>query len=155
MRFGIGRINELGEACKSLGLKRPLFITDQDLAELDITKNAHDIIRLSGLDVDLFSEVAPNPDEKHLTLGLQRFREGRHDGVIAFGGGSGIDLGKLIGFMVGQQRPIWDFEDVGDWWKRANSAGIAPIVAVPTTAGTGSEVGRAGVLVNSETCNQS
>ena len=99
----------------------------------------------------LFSDVDPNPNEKNLTAGITAFREGNHDGVIAFGGGSGLDLGKLIAFMVGQDRPVWDFEDVSDWWTRAKSDAIFPIVAIPTTAGTGSEVGRASVLTNSIT----
>jgi hypothetical protein len=99
----------------------------------------------------MFSEVDPNPNEKNLEAGIRAYREGGHDGVVAFGGGSGLDLGKLIAFMAGQTRPVWDFEDIGDWWTRADAAKIAPIIAVPTTAGTGSEVGRAGVLTNSET----
>jgi len=92
--------------------------------------------------------VKPNPVESNLTAGIEVFKKGKHDGVIAFGGGSALDLGKLIAFQAHQTRPVWDFEDIGDWWTRANADKIAPIVAVPTTAGTGSEVGRAGVVTH-------
>ena len=102
----------------------------------------------------VFSDVKPNPVESNLTAGIAAFKKGKHDGVIAFGGGSALDLGKLIAFQAGQTRPVWDFEDIGDWWTRADADAIAPIVAVPTTAGTGSEVGRAGVITNEATPHQ-
>ena len=151
VKFGPGRIKELGEACLSLGIRNPLLVTDKVLAQLDITQNALDILKFSGFAGAVFSDVDPNPNELNLELGLNVFRNGNHDGVIAFGGGSGIDLGKMVAFMAGQKRPVWDFEDIGDWWTRADSEAISPIVAVPTTAGTGSEVGRASVITNSQT----
>jgi 4-hydroxybutyrate dehydrogenase len=151
VKFGPGRIKELGEACLSAGIRNPLLVTDKVLAQLDITQNAVDILKSSGFEGVVFNDVDPNPNELNLELGLNAYRKGNHDGVIAFGGGSGIDLGKMVAFMAGQKRPIWDFEDVGDWWARANSEAIAPIIAVPTTAGTGSEVGRASVITNSQT----
>jgi alcohol dehydrogenase class IV len=132
-------------------MKRPLLVTDRGLAAMPITQNALDILDAAGLGRAIFSDVQPNPDDKNLDAGVKAFKDGGHDGVVAFGGGSGLDLGKAIAFMVGQTRPVWDFEDVGDWWTRASVEGIAPIVAVPTTAGTGSEVGRASVITNSET----
>ena len=149
--FGTGRISELADACKSAGMERPLLVTDRGLANLPITQNALDILEKAGLGRAMFSEVDPNPNELNLEAGLKVYWHGNHDGVVAFGGGSGLDLGKLIAFMSGQILPVWDFEDIGDWWTRAEADKIAPIVAVPTTAGTGSEVGRAGVLTNSET----
>nr|WP_272211664.1 iron-containing alcohol dehydrogenase [Marinicella sp. W31]MDC2877554.1 iron-containing alcohol dehydrogenase [Marinicella sp. W31] len=151
IRFGAGRITELAQACKSLGMTNPLLVTDKGLANLPITQNALRILADGGLDTALFSDVDPNPNENNLADGIAAFRNGGHDGVIAFGGGSGLDLGKLVAMMAGQTRPVWDFEDIGDWWTRADAYAIAPIIAVPTTAGTGSEVGRAGVLTNSET----
>lgn len=151
IRFGAGRISELVEACEAVGMKRPLLVTDRGLANLPITQAALDQLDAAGLGRGLFSEVDPNPSEVNLDAGVGVFKAGNHDGVIAFGGGSGLDLGKLIAFQAKQTRPIWDFEDIGDWWTRADADAIAPIVAVPTTAGTGSEVGRAGVLTNSET----
>ncbi len=151
IRFGPGRIQELGEACLELNIKNPLLVTDKGLAGLDITENAVNILKSSGFEGRVFSDVDPNPNEINLEAGIIEYQKGNHDGVIAFGGGSGIDLGKMIAFMAGQTRPIWDFEDIGDWWTRADSKVIAPIVAVPTTAGTGSEVGRASVITNSET----
>ncbi|MET3601973.1 iron-containing alcohol dehydrogenase [Martelella mangrovi] len=151
IKFGAGRIAELTDACKSLGMTNPLLVTDKGLASLPITQNALDILSGSGLDCALFSDVDPNPNEKNLAAGIAAYKAGGHDGVIAFGGGSGLDLGKLVAMMAGQSLPVWDFEDIGDWWTRADADAIAPIVAVPTTAGTGSEVGRAGVLTNSET----
>ncbi|MCB1518563.1 MAG: iron-containing alcohol dehydrogenase [Hyphomicrobiaceae bacterium] len=151
IRFGTGRISELADACKSAGMERPLLVTDRGLANLPITQNALDILEKAGLGRAMFSEVDPNPNELNLEAGLKVYWHGNHDGVVAFGGGSGLDLGKLIAFMSGQILPVWDFEDIGDWWTRAEADKIAPIVAVPTTAGTGSEVGRAGVLTNSET----
>src|SRR5690625_2599011 len=151
VRFGAGRISELPEACKAAGISRPLLVTDKPLADLPITAQVLDIMEGAGLGRAIFTELDPNPNEKNLEAGLEVYREGNHDGVIAFGGGSPLDLGKLIAFMVGQKRPVWDFEDIGDWWTRADADAIAPIIAVPTTAGTGSEVGRASVITNSQT----
>lgn len=151
VKLGRGRISELAEACKSLGMKKPLLITDRGLATMAITTTALDILEEAGLGRAIFADVDPNPNEKNLEAGVKAFRDGGHDGVVAFGGGSGLDLGKCVAFMVGQTRPVWDFEDIGDWYTRASVEGIAPIVAVPTTAGTGSEVGRASVITNSVT----
>ena len=151
IRFGAGRIAELGEACAQAFIARPLLVTDRGLAALSVTQRALDAMEAAGLGRAIFSEVDPNPTDRNLAAGLEVYRAGGHDGVIAFGGGSGLDLGKMIAFMSGQTRPVWDFEDIGDWWTRADSDGIDPIVAVPTTAGTGSEVGRASVITNSDT----
>lgn len=148
IRFGAGRITELAEACLAHAIRRPLLVTDAGLAQAPITLDALAGLRAAGLDAALFSDLKPNPVEANLNAGLLAYRDGGHDGVVAFGGGSGLDTGKLIAFMSGQSRPIWDFEDIGDWWTRADPDGIAPIIAVPTTAGTGSEVGRAGVLTD-------
>ena len=150
IRFGAGRIKELPAACAEAGITRPLLVTDRGLAELPITAAALDILEASGLGRGLFAEVDPNPNERNLTAGIEAFRAGGHDGVVAFGGGSGLDLGKMVAFMSGQTRPVWDFEDIDDWWTRADADAIAPIVAVPTTAGTGSEVGRASVITNAK-----
>ncbi|MGO4481109.1 iron-containing alcohol dehydrogenase [Rhizobium pisi] len=151
VKLGRGRIKELADACKSLGIRKPLLVTDRGLASMAITKNALDILEDAGLGRAIFADVDPNPNEKNLEAGVRAFKDGGHDGVVAFGGGSGLDLGKCVAFMAGQTRPVWDFEDIGDWWTRASLEGIAPIVAVPTAAGTGSEVGRASVITNSET----
>ena len=151
IRFGAGRISEIAEACTIAGIKNPLLITDRGLSNLDITLKTLDFLELAGLGRSMFADVDPNPNEKNAAAGIKAYRDGGHDGVIAFGGGSGLDLGKLVAFMAGQTRPLWDFEDIDDWWTRANEHAIAPIVAVPTTAGTGSEVGRASVITNSET----
>jgi len=151
IRFGAGRISEIPEACATAGIKKPLLITDRGLASMDITSKTLDFLDAAGLGRSMFSDVDPNPNEKNAAAGIEAYNSGGHDGVIAFGGGSGLDLGKLVAFMAGQTRSLWDFEDIGDWWKRADSSAIAPIVAVPTTAGTGSEVGRASVITNSET----
>jgi len=151
IRFGAGRISEIPEACATAGIKKPLLITDHGLACMDITSKTLNFLEAAGLGRSMFSDVDPNPNEKNAAAGIEAYNSGGHDGVIAFGGGSGLDLGKLVAFMAGQTRSLWDFEDIGDWWKRADSSAIAPIVAVPTTAGTGSEVGRASVITNSET----
>ncbi|NOE25150.1 iron-containing alcohol dehydrogenase [Ruegeria sp. HKCCD6157] len=151
IKFGAGRIRELPEACAATGMKKPLLVTDKGLADLPITSATLDIMEAAGLGRGLFSDVDPNPNEKNLEAGVAAYNAGGHDGVIAFGGGSGLDLGKMVAFMAGQTRPVWDFEDIGDWWTRADANAIAPIIAVPTTAGTGSEVGRASVITNSET----
>ncbi len=151
MRFGAGRISEIADACAAAGISKPLLVTDKGLADLPITQSTLDLLEAAGLGRAMFSDVDPNPNEKNVEAGLAVYREGGFDGVIAFGGGSGLDLGKTLAFMAGQTRPLWDFEDIGDWWTRADPAGIHPIVAVPTTAGTGSEVGRAGVITNSVT----
>ena len=151
IRFGAGRIVEIVDACKTVGITKPLLITDRGLAKLDITVRTLDLLSKAGLGRSIFSEVDPNPTEINATAGIKMFIEGKHDGVIAFGGGSGIDLGKLVAFMIGQKRPIWDFEDIDNWWTRAETNKIMPIIAIPTTAGTGSEVGRASVITNSQT----
>ncbi|WDZ75321.1 iron-containing alcohol dehydrogenase [Ensifer adhaerens] len=149
IKFGAGRIKELADHCKAAGMKKPLLITDRGLAPMAITQNALDILSAAGLGRAIFADVDPNPNDVNLEAGVKAFKDGGHDGVVAFGGGSGLDLGKCVAFMAGQTRPVWDFEDIGDWWTRASVEGIAPIVAVPTTAGTGSEVGRASVITNS------
>ena len=151
IRFGSGRIAELAEACRAAGIAKPLLVTDRGLAPMEITARALDILDAAGLGRAVFSEVDPNPSGENVEAGLSVYREGGFDGVVAFGGGSALDLGKTLAFMSGQTRPLWDFEDVGDWWTRADPAGIDPIVAVPTTAGTGSEVGRAGLITNTDT----
>ena len=154
IKFGAGRIAELGDACAQAGITRPLLVTDRGLAALPVTAQTLDIMDAGGLGRAIFAEVDPNPTEVNLAAGVAAFKAGGHDGVIAFGGGSGLDLGKMVAFMAGQTRPLWDFEDIGDWWTRADAEAIAPIVAVPTTAGTGSEVGRASVVTNSETAEK-
>ncbi|MFY9237827.1 MAG: iron-containing alcohol dehydrogenase [Roseovarius sp.] len=151
VKFGAGRIAELPAACAQAGITRPLLVTDRGLADLPVTQSVLDIMETAGFGRAIFADVDPNPNETNLIAGVKAYNEGGHDGVIAFGGGSGLDLGKMVAFMCGQTRPVWDFEDVGDWWTRAAADAIAPIVAVPTTAGTGSEVGRASVITNAET----
>ncbi|WP_415401812.1 iron-containing alcohol dehydrogenase [Tateyamaria sp. SN3-11] len=151
IRFGAGRIAEIADACAAAGISKPLLITDRGLADMDITTRTLDLLEAAGLGRAMFADVDPNPNEKNAEAGVRAFKDGGHDGVVAFGGGSGLDLGKLVAFLAGQTRPLWDFEDIGDWWTRADADAIAPIVAVPTTAGTGSEVGRASVITNSET----
>ena len=151
VRFGAGRIRELGAAVKAAGMARPLLVTDAGLARMPIVKRAMDVLAEDGVAASLFCDVQPNPVAANVEAGLKALRGGRHDGVVAFGGGSSLDTGKVIAFMAGQSRPMWDFEDVGDWWTRAETTGILPIVAVPTTAGTGSEVGRAGVITDAAT----
>src|SRR6478735_8128106 len=151
IRFGAGRIKELPEACNSVGLKRPLLVTDPGLARLPMIADAMTALRKAGLEVALFSEVKPNPVAANVEAGIRVLRAGKHDGVIAWGGGSGLDTAKAVAFMAGQTRPMWDFEDIGDWWTRANPAGILSTIAVPTTAGTGSETGRASVITDEAT----
>ena len=151
IRFGAGRISEIAEACQTAGISKPLLVTDKGLASMDITAKTLELLDAAGKGTGIFSEVDPNPNDLNANAGIAVYREGGYDGVIAFGGGSGLDLAKVIAFMAGQTRPLWDFEDVGDWWTRADADAIAPVVAVPTTAGTGSEVGRASVITNSET----
>jgi alcohol dehydrogenase class IV len=144
---GPGRISELAAACAAAGIERPLLVTDEGLKEAPMIQRA-----LAALPQgQLFGAVRGNPALSHVEAGLAAYRAGRHDGVVGFGGGSALDVGKVVAFMSGQTRPLWDFEDIGDWWTRADPAGIAPVVAVPTTAGTGSEVGRAAVILNEET----
>lgn len=151
VKFGAGRISELADHCRAAGISRPLLVTDRGLAALPITAQALDVLEAGGLGRAMFSGVDPNPTEANMAAGIAAYKAGGHDGVICFGGGSALDLGKMIALMVDQTCSVWDLEDVGDWWTRANADAIAPIIAVPTTAGTGSEVGRAGVLTNAAT----
>ena len=151
IKFGPGRIKELADHCKAVGMKKPLLVTDKALASLPITAGALGILDAAGLGHAVFSEVDPNPNEANMADGIRVYRAGGHDGVVCFGGGSALDLGKMIALMVDQTISVWDLEDIGDWYTRADASRIAPIIAVPTTAGIGSEVGRAGVLTNSAT----
>jgi alcohol dehydrogenase class IV len=151
IRFGAGRIRELPDACAQLGISKPLLITDRGLAELPMVAEALSINEAAGLKTGLFSEIRENPTGDNVDSGVSAFKEGGHDGVVAFGGGSALDAAKAVALMVGQKRPLWDFEDVADWYTRVDVAGMAPVVAVPTTSGTGSEVGRASLIVDEGT----
>ena len=146
--FGINRIKEIQIACDNLNIKNPLIVTDPGILQTSIITK---VINSLSNETKVYSDVQGNPTGKNVTDGVDFFNKGNHDGVIAVGGGSGMDVGKGIAFMAGQSRPIWDFEDIGDYWTRANSDKIYPVIAIPTTAGTGSETGRAGVFTNEET----
>jgi len=148
---GEDRIKDLGNACTKLNIKKPLLVTDSGLAQSEIVKNTLANLKENNIPVELYSNVVGNPTGTNVNEGVAFYKQNNCDGVIAFGGGSGLDVGKAIAFMSGQTLPIWDFEDVGDNWTRANSETIAPIIAVPTTAGTGSETGRASVILNEDT----
>ena len=146
--FGPGRVGDLANAARDLGMEHPLLVTDRGLVGLQPELQASEALRAAGLPFFTFSDFEGNPTGADVMTGVEVFRQGSHDGVIALGGGSALDVGKAIALMSGQQLQLWDLEDVGDWWTRADPDGIAPIVAVPTTAGTGSEVGRCSVVVN-------
>ena len=145
---GENRIKDLTEACKNLNISNPLFVTDKDLINLDMTKKIILENKKKFNNLAIYSNFSGNPIGENVEEGVIEFKKNKCDGVIAFGGGSGLDVGKAIAFMSGQSRPIWDFEDIGDYWKRADENNIAPIIAVPTTAGTGSETGRASAIIN-------
>ena len=148
---GENRINELSDACKNLNLTKPLFVTDKDLINLPFIKNIVSK-NLKKFDIfTIFSNFTGNPTGENVDEGVEEFKKNNCDGVIAIGGGSALDVGKAIAFMSGQNRPIWDFEDIDDYWKRANENKISPIIAIPTTAGTGSETGRASAIINKKT----
>ncbi|MAQ27997.1 MAG: alcohol dehydrogenase [Pelagibacteraceae bacterium] len=149
--IGENRIKDLNLACINLGIKKPLLVTDKGLAQTEIITDTLEKLKKENIPVEIFSDVVGNPSGKNVNLGVNFFRKNNCDGVIAFGGGSGLDVGKAVAFMAGQTRPIWDFEDIGDYWKRADEKNIAPIIAVPTTAGTGSETGRASAIINNQT----
>jgi len=151
MWVGPGRIKELPQACRSLGMTKPLLITDAGLAEAPMVRAAIAGNAAAGLPTGLFAGVKGNPTGANVDAGVAAYKAGGHDGVIAFGGGSGVDAAKAVALMVGQDRPLWDFEDVGNNSDRVNVAGMAPVVAVPTTSGTGSEVGRASVINKEDT----
>ncbi len=148
---GAGRIGDLAEACAVAGITHPLIVTDKGLENSSIIATVGAVLATAGLAHAVYAEVQGNPVGKNVDDGTALYRSGGHDGVVAVGGGSGLDVGKAIAFMAGQTRPLWDFEDVGDWWTRADPDGIAPVIAVPTTSGTGSEVGRASVVVKEDT----
>ncbi len=148
---GENRIKDLSQACKNLKISSPLFVTDKDLINLDMTKNIILEFKKKFSTLAIFSNFSGNPIGENVEEGVLEFKKNKCDGVIAFGGGSGLDVGKAIAFMSGQSRPIWDFEDIGDYWKRADEKNIAPIIAIPTTAGTGSETGRASAIINNKT----
>ncbi len=148
---GENRVKDLGEACKNLNINKPLFVTDKDLVNLNFIKDIISENRKKFIQFKIFSNFTGNPIGENVDQGVDEFKENNCDGVIAIGGGSTLDVGKAIAFMSGQNRPIWDFEDVGDFWKRANEKNIASIIAIPTTAGTGSETGRASAIINKKT----
>jgi alcohol dehydrogenase class IV len=148
IRVGQGRVREVTHACEALAIRSPLLITDPGLSALPMTKALIEQCSEAGLKVSLFSAIKANPTGDNVSAGVKAYLAGAHDGVIAFGGGSALDAAKAVALMVGQTRPLWDFEDIGDNWQRVNVAGIAPVIAIPTTAGTGSEVGRASVITD-------
>lgn len=149
--FGPGSISRLPEFCRSLGMKNPILMTDAGLQAHPITLHALKINRDAGIETALFAEIKPNPTGANVMAGVEAYKQGGHDGVIAFGGGSGLDAAKAVALMVGQERPLWDFVDEGDNYLRVNEKTMAPVIAIPTTAGTGSEVGRASIITNEET----
>ena len=148
---GENRIKDLPSACSNLNIKNPLFVTDKDLINLQFVKDIIFNLNKNFSKLATFSDFSGNPIGENVDDGVTVFKKNQCDGVIAFGGGSGLDVGKGIAFMSGQSRPIWDFEDIGDYWKRADEKNIAPIIAIPTTAGTGSETGRASAIINNQT----
>jgi alcohol dehydrogenase class IV len=148
IRFGAGRIRELPEVCRTLGMQRPLLVTDAGLAKLPLVTDTARLCTQEGLGCVVYSSVQANPVADNVMYGVATYQAGGHDGIIAFGGGSALDVGKAVGLMVGQARPLFDFEDRDDWFLRVNVSGMAPVLAVPTTAGTGSEVGRASVITD-------
>lgn len=154
IRFGVGKIEQLAQACRELNISKPLIVTDSGLANLPLMAQIVTLLNQQQLDPVVFSDVKPNPTGSNIEAGVHCFHQNQRDGVIAVGGGSGLDAGKAIALMMGQERPIWDFEDVADNYTRVNEEGIAPIIAVPTTSGTGSEVGRASVIVDEQSANQ-
>ncbi len=151
IRYGAGRVKELPEFCKAAGMKKPLFVTDRGLASSDMVRDILANLKAAGLGVAIFSEVRPNPTEENVLDGCKAFRAGNHDGVICFGGGSALDTGKMVALMHAQKISIFELEDIGDWWTKADASKIAPNICIPTTAGTGSEVGRAGVITHPKT----
>lgn len=151
LKFGNGRIKELADHCKAVGMRRPLLVTDPGLAASPMVAAIVRDLKAADLPVLVFSDVRPNPVEANVVAGVKAYKAGMHDGVVAFGGGSGLDIGKLIALMHGQTLSVFDLEDVDDWWTRADATKISPIIAVPTTAGTGSEVGRSSVITHPET----
>ena len=148
IKFGAGRVRELAEHCRANGITRPLFVTDPGLAAMPMVRAIVEDVKRAGLGIGIFSDVRPNPVEANVVEGVRAYKAGNHDGVVAFGGGSGLDVGKMVALMHGQHVSIFELEDVDDWWTRADASRISPIIAVPTTAGTGSEVGRAGVVTH-------
>lgn len=150
IRFGAGRIKELPQLCAELNIKKPLLVTDSGLAKLPVLDEVKALLQAALPEFGLFDSVRPNPGGSDVERGVALYRSGGHDGVISIGGGSALDVGKAIALMAGQERPLWDFEDVGDNWMRVNTAGVAPSIAIPTTSGTGSEVGRASLIIDEE-----
>ena len=148
---GENRCKDLNTACENLHIINPLFVTDKDLINLPMVKSIISHLKKKFHKLSLFSNFSGNPIGENVDEGVKVFNENKCDGIIAFGGGSGLDVGKAIAFMSGQSRPIWDFEDIGDYWTRADESKILPIIAVPTTAGTGSETGRASAIINKQT----
>jgi len=150
IRFGAGRVKELPLACQELGINNPLLVTDRALSKLPIVAKAVEINSKAGLETGLFSDVQGNPTGENVFEGIKALVDGNHDGVIAFGGGSAIDVAKAIALSAHQTGTLWDFEDVGDNWLRVDENKCVPLVAIPTTSGTGSEVGRCSVIVDTE-----
>jgi alcohol dehydrogenase len=148
IKFGAGRVRELADHCRANGIARPLFVTDPGLAAMPMVRAIVDDVKRAGLAIAIFSDVRPNPVETNVVEGVRAYKAGNHDGVVAFGGGSGLDVGKMVALMHGQHLSVFELEDVDDWWTRADASRISPVIAVPTTAGTGSEVGRAGVVTH-------
>jgi len=151
MWIGENRINNLVDACQELKISNPLFVTDKDLINLDMIRQIIQNLKKKFNNLTTFSNFSGNPIGQNVQEGVKVYNKSNCDGVIAIGGGSALDVGKAIAFMCGQEKPIWDFEDIGNYWKRAESSKIPNIIAIPTTAGTGSETGRASAIINKDT----
>ena len=148
MRFGCGRTAQIADTCREFGIVSPLLVTDPGLISMPMVEQILNQCQQQLENCTIYSDLQPNPVEANVAAGVAAFKANGHDGVIALGGGSALDVAKAIALMVGQTRPIWDFEDREDWYTRANSEAIVPVIAVPTTSGTGSEVGRASVITD-------
>lgn len=146
VRVGAGRLQELGKCCKQLGMQAPLLITDPGLAALPMTEQALQACRDAGLQVGLFSAVKGNPTGTNVLDGVAALKAGNYDGVIAFGGGSAIDAAKAVALVAHQPCSLWEARNSAN----VDASLMLPVVAVPTTAGTGSEVGNASVITDEE-----
>lgn len=149
-QMGAGRVASLATSASTLGMKSPLIVTDSGIVSLGFFPKILASLRAKGFKAAVFSDIKPNPTGNNIDDGSVVYNQGEHDGIIAIGGGSALDAGKAIALVCNQNRPLWDFVDEGDNWSRAQSDLIPPIIAVPTTAGTGSEVGRASVILDED-----
>ncbi|HEX3769825.1 MAG TPA: iron-containing alcohol dehydrogenase [Polyangiaceae bacterium] len=143
--FGSGAVAAVGDYVKRTGAKRALLVADAGVVKVGIAERVRGLLQEAGVATVVFDKVDPNPVEENIAAGVAAYRAHGAECVVSVGGGAPLDAGKLIALKVTHDRPLVDYDDAVDGGQFIGP-NVPPIVTIPTTAGTGSEVGRSGVV---------